>query len=1227
MISKKFNVLTLTATLIVLSGFNDSKASLLQLTHDPLFLTQTVPPAIAVTFDDSGSMAWGFMGQGMGNNNATYNAYSFADPTQNRLYYNPNITYAPPIGADGAEFPNSVPTAARVDGFDASSATVDLTNNFLPIARYYYYSDGVYQLRFARIPGTPDVSTVNTSNYWSFYPNQNTRNAKGRNAFYYRQNPDNSYTRVDVTGADNLQNFANWYTYYSTRLKLGKTAMSRAFSTFGPSFKVSWQQLNNNTNLPDLEKFENDHRNDFYDWLFDVPSNGGTPLRNAFYRAGLEFMKDVSYESDDFNTMLSCQQNFHIAVSDGGWNSGLNSTYTVNRDETDYSPLPGDTGIDGGNTAQYGGYNGTGEQRIFQKTENRTTIADIAFHFWANDLKPNLKNNVKRYKSDYTNAAGDTIPLSPGDDEWANAAFVWNPKNNPAYWQHMVTYNVGMGLEARAVLDLIDAREDNTTPTCPEQDPVIADPRASVYQALRKGQCVWPDADAEARRIDDVWHSSINSRGQFLSANDPQELVESLNSVVNNILERLSRGSASTVSSGVVTDSTTAYSPGFDSSNWSGNMIARPVLSGGEFGPPIFDFSCVLTGGLCQATGEYETKQEPQDRNVFTFDTSSDTAVEFSSASRAPAMVEFAANVYASFGASVTLNEAVDYIKGDQANEVANNGNLRDRLSVLADIVHASPVVVRGPSANYLDSHWPNDTPEYAESFDSNGNPNGYLQFKIDNLNRKNIVYIGGNSGMLHAISAADNSDAGQELWSYIPSAGMKNLHRLLNPIYEHKSFVDNTPVVQDAYINGEWRTILVSGMRYGGQAYFALDVTDANATEPTVLWEFSDQDDVDMGYSYGQAQIVRVSSTKEWVALIPNGYNNSQPDLSDTTSPLNRISLTGNAVLYVVRISDGQLLAKIDTGVGTPITPNGLATPVGVDSQFEAFTGDNEANSKIDIGTDYVYAGDLYGNLWRFDLTSTNYSDWENSSSIKRVLKSDGIMDQPITIQPKVITTSTPTEEHDVVVMAATGKYIEIPDRSIILPKNQYVFGIYDGPSSTDSEDINLNNGDLVEQSFSSGGQSNVRVISNVEFDPLNQTGWKVELPAQGERVANPMALLGNDVLLVTSTITAGDDPCEAGGRSWLMALNPETGGKLDVDPDGLFEVVQLDADGNPTTTLLSGDGIEILDLIIGKPPILESLGGGNISIVVEGATTTQTIALQQFTWRRRNWTNLLTE
>ncbi len=1213
MITKKFNIFLMTTTLIALSGINESKASLLQLTHDPLFLTQSVPPAIAVTFDDSGSMAWAWMGPN--------GDPEFADPTQNRLYYNPSIIYAPPLRADGSEMPDASFTAAWVDGFNQGEGTVNLSQDYIPLSQISYRTDrNNTWFAFRRFSGMPGIDDADIDDFfYDPYPTATiVANDWGVPAFYLTPDGAGGYT-TNTIPASQQQNFANWYAYYNSRMKLARTAVSRAFSTFGPNFKLGWQEINSFNFFSALNKFELGHRNDFYDWLFDIPTSGGTPLRSAFERAGEEFTDVDNYFSTDFNQTISCQQNFHIAISDGEWNGDGNFNNEANwaapnlHDENS-TTIPGDS--DGLLTA----YNpGAGEQEIYPEEDNLTSLSDITFSYWARDLV-NLENNVKRYKNDYTDASGNTITYTT-NQEWVEPAFQWNPSNDPAYWQHMVTYNVGLGLEA----SLVENHQSGnfTAPNCPDNG--IADSRESVLLSLRNGSCEWPDGS----RVDDVWHSSINSRGDFLSANDPDELVAALNAVVNNILERLSRGSASTVSSGVVTDSTTAYSPAFDSSNWSGSLIARRVRADRSFGTPLFDLSCTLTDiGTCPATGNIEPYQNPSQRNVYTYDSGSDTKVAFAAGSPGQAMTEFAANVAVDHGTTVSLTEAVDYIKGVQDNEVSRTGLLRDRTTVLADIVHASPVVVRGPSANYLDSFWPTDTPEHAASFDADGNPDGYLSFKEDEIDRKNMVYVGGNSGMLHAVSAEGNgAESGRELWSYIPSRAMRNLHELLNPAYEHKSFVDNTPVVTDAFINGSWRSILVSGMRYGGQAFFAIDVTNANATEPDVLWEFTDENDVDMGYSYGQAQIVRITSTKEWVALIPNGYNNSEPDFTDPADPRNRVSSTGTAVLYVVRLSDGQLLAKIDTGVGSAATPNGLATPVGVDSQYIAPSAANLANSNIDIGTDFVYAGDLYGNLWRFDFTSPNYSDWQNSTNIRRVLEADGIMEQPITVQPKILSTSTPNASHDVIVMAATGKYIEIPDRSINLPNDQFLFAIYDGPSSTDSEDLSLNNGDLIEQSFTSAGGANIRRVSNVDFDPVVEKGWKLELPAEGERVANPLSLIGNDVLLATSTITAGDDPCEAGGQSWLIAINPETGGTLEVDSDGLFEVFELDASGNPTTTVLEGDAIAISDLIIGKPPILESLGGGDVSIVVEGAESTQTITLEQFTWRRRNFTNLLTE
>lgn len=1182
MTHNKFNHIFVTSVFVFLAGFSTpGKSSLLDLSHDPLFLDQSVPPAISVTLDDSGSMYWSYMGP------SGSNGTDFTDPTYNTLYFNPNITYSPPLKADGSQMPDSDPTKAWVDGYPNNMTdTVDLTDDYIAIRRVLYnrWDDNV-RIGFVDTQER-DIGNIN-SLYQNYHPNW-----WGTRAYYSVRNAtDTGWDTVYLYG-DDLKNFANWYSYYNSRAKLSRAAISRAFSGFGPNFKIAWQELNRNTSFSPLDKFENTHRNNFFNWLFKSPTSGGTPLRNAFHRAGDLFELNSSYWSSDFNANLSCQQNFHIAISDGGWNGSYSGS--VIKDETPRT-LPGDS------DNLYSSYTGTGEQAIYSRNESRTTLSDIAFDSWARDLNTSLANNVSRFKKDYTDKNGNNIDFSSYDDEWESDAFVWNPKNDPAYWQHLVTYNVGMGLESTRV----QAYEDDNFggENCPQQT-TISDDREAVYRGLRTEACDWPTASNENVRIDDVWHSSLNSRGAFFSANDPNELVAALNNVVNNILERVSRGSSSTVSSGVITDNTVGYSPAFDSSTWSGYLIAREVNDDGTFGDAIWDLSCILTGGYCETTGESVPKQTT--RNIYTYNPLTDTKERFDTSGLSTLMKTTLAlnseQLITNLG--VTVDDIIRYINGDQSLEQANSGVLRDRKTVLADIVHGSPYVVRGPSAGYEDSEWAAGTPERAAA-DAD---NGYLDFQIAQKDRNNTIYVGSNGGMLHAINAA-GSEAGKERWAYMPTKAFNNIHRLPSPNSDHWSYVDNTPVVRDAFINGAWTSVLVSGMRYGGQAYFALDVTDGNSTEPTVLWEFSDEDDPDMGYSYGQATIVRISSTGEWVALIPNGYNNSALDYSDPSDIRNRVSASGNAVLFVVRLSDGQLLAKIDTGVGTAITPNGLASVVAVDSEFQTPPG--ELNPRVDYGADYAYGGDLYGNLWRFDLSDATPSNW----SATRLVAADGIKERPISVKPRVVAIpdSIQSDENDVMVMFATGKYLEPSDRSLNLPAPQYVVGVIDGLASTEVN-LSIDNDEFVEQNLTLAGGGTVRKVTTNPVDLANKHGWKIELPEQGERVFNPLVTYDDGLLFVTSNITAGIDPCESGGRSWIMAFNPFTGSIPDVGE--IFK---------GTTINEPGIGVFIPDFLVSSPIFTKR--PGELGMSAEGLDGVVNITIQQFTWRRRNWTNLLTE
>jgi type IV pilus assembly protein PilY1 len=295
------------------------------------------------------------------------------------------------------------------------------------------------------------------------------------------------------------------------------------------------------------------------------------------------------------------------------------------------------------------------------------------------------------------------------------------------------------------------------------------------------------------------------------------------------------------------------------------------------------------------------------------------------------------------------------------------------------------------------------------------------------------------------------------------------------------------------------------------------------------------------------------------------------------------------------------------------------LATAVAVDSEFSKKTKSTETG--IDIGADFAYAGDLYGNLWRFDFSSDNPGDWQ--SSIKRIVKADNIMYRPITVQPRVLNlpANIQSKEKDVIVMFGTGKYIEIPDRNIELPTKQYMVGIVDGLAST-NEDIDIDDVNIQQQSLTEDSGVDVRHLGDNTVDLNTKLGWKVQLPEKGERLANPLALLSNVALVASTIVTAGSDPCNPGGRSWITAFDPFTGGTIKSGEP--FQKL-VDKDGNQLTEVMKGDSVLVNDIMIGGPKILEK--PGSQQIVLEGSETVEIISLKSYTWRRRNWTNLLTE
>jgi type IV pilus assembly protein PilY1 len=393
-------------------------------------------------------------------------------------------------------------------------------------------------------------------------------------------------------------------------------------------------------------------------------------------------------------------------------------------------------------------------------------------------------------------------------------------------------------------------------------------------------------------------------------------------------------------------------------------------------------------------------------------------------------------------------------------------------------------------------------------------------------------LFVGANDGMLHAFNAA----TGEERFAYVPDLVFENLMYLKDNNYTHKFYVDLSPVAVE-HVGGMDMTLLVGGLGKGGKGYYVLDVSDAdsvndfaseNSVADMVLWEYPRRgaSDDDMGYTFSQAFIVRsYAAAYEWVIIFGNGYD----------------SANAKAVLFVLDL-DGNVIRKIDTGEGAC---NGLSTPSLVDVD-----GDRKV--------DYAYAGDLRGNLWKFDLTDSDPANWgipfDDGTDPEPLFQAK---DQPITTKPDVM--RHPTEAGYIVVFG-TGKYLETDD-----PSNtevESIFGVWDYGDDDDEEaylgsfnraDGTLSNQPnditLLEQTeidFRTASDYDLRTLSD---NPIHwateHIGWYFDLPLTGERVIESPFIRDGKVVVVS--FTPDTSPCSNGGVSIVHEIDAATGERLD--------------------------------------------------------------------------------
>jgi type IV pilus assembly protein PilY1 len=410
-----------------------------------------------------------------------------------------------------------------------------------------------------------------------------------------------------------------------------------------------------------------------------------------------------------------------------------------------------------------------------------------------------------------------------------------------------------------------------------------------------------------------------------------------------------------------------------------------------------------------------------------------------------------------------------------------------------------------------------------------------------------------------------------------------------------------------DANFGGAWHTMLVGGLNKGGQGIYALDVTDpstfseANAAS-IFKWEFTDTNDADLGYTFSRPAIVKLHNGK-WAAVFGNGYNST----FDDTAAGGQRSATGDAVLFIVDISDGTVIKKIDTGIGTaqdPLAqarPNGLATPAVVD-----LNGDSVA--------DYVFAGDLFGNLWKIDITDANPNNWAVAFSGQPLFKAADANGkaQPITERPEV---GRGPNGRGMIVLFGTGKFLEAVDKDVNQLSTQTFYGIIDpaGASSTkvangrldlQQQQITIENtADFTDAATNTTKHVPYRVTTQLPVGS-SQRGWYLDLLSGTPGVPPPSGFKGemsvSDPILrngrvVFTTLIPTPDPCLFGGTSWLMELDALSGGRLtytplDLNNDKVFD--QQDYVTLPDGTKVAVSGVQSDVGITAKPGVLAGNG-----------------------------------
>ncbi len=763
------------------------------------------------------------------------------------------------------------------------------------------------------------------------------------------------------------------------------------------------------------------------------------------------------------------------------------------------------------------------------------TLADIAMTYYKNDLGPNLPDSVPPTKCDQS------------------------------MHQHMNTYAVSVGYPV--IGDAVQGAD-----TYEGQAPCLgADPSMEaewVKPSAVKG--VEGDQANRAKFIpnhgfssvgvsEDLRHAALNGRGSYVDADSalvstgiwPQMLSE------QNTTACAANLAVNAIS---VTDDTMVFQMTYRPEDWSGEVSASLLALHSEKAASPPEEKLWLASKLLP--GDSNTLWDQ--RRIVTYGgpwlEPQGVAFRYNRMS-ADQLTVLGSDLNPKSSTDAQAREIIDYIRGK------SDSKYRHRETLLGDITHSTPALFG------------------------------------------RTLFVGANDGMLHAF----DTQSGAERFAYVPALVYDHLKALADDHYadRHRCYVDGPLYVGEVMVGDHCRqAYLLGGLGKGGKGYFCLsvgrrersmgaggydsyhwinhvdDIADGSQEEQVaglVRWEYPRpdpsndwmdndadaivdepaEDDPNIGYSFSQAYAVNANCSEKAyrpVVIFGNGYS----------------SESQKAVLYVLDAGTGKVIRMIDTG---SYGDNGLSTPALIDVD-------------LDRRVDYAYAGDLKGNLWKFDLTAEDPLRW--GVAFGNDMNGDGVIDaargdlpaplfqapgQPITGRPDVMVMhgGCLSQAPGFMVFFGTGKYLGVSDRQD--PTQQSLYGIWDfGDDSDDSENLGaiedrpsgrLSSGlflfpkrivgetsidgkiyrrvssdhigyELVEDLEDADGCAGNNSSEMKKKNPRHYAGWFLDFPPPAESSNASAERVVGDVLvrrgnIIVPSYVPDNQPCGGGGRSWL--------------------------------------------------------------------------------------------